>query len=141
MYFPLLAPGGVFIIEDLHASYWQDWEGGLFFTLSSMSFLKLLADTINSQHWANGKTAGELIRNEFPQHESLVASAGIDEVYAIQFFNSVCVVEKCSAVNRPGLGRRIVTGAEPALFPLSASLNGSSPGAPDQSANPYSEFV
>jgi len=32
MYFPTLEQGSIFIIEDLHASYWHDWEGGLFYT-------------------------------------------------------------------------------------------------------------
>ena len=27
--FPLLKTGGIFIIEDLHCSYWHGWEGGL----------------------------------------------------------------------------------------------------------------
>jgi hypothetical protein len=29
LFFPQLNPGGIFIIEDLHASYWAGWEGGL----------------------------------------------------------------------------------------------------------------
>ena len=34
-YFPHLADGGVFIVEDLHCSYWQEFEGGLFDPFSS----------------------------------------------------------------------------------------------------------
>lgn len=40
MYFPLLSEGGVFVVEDLHCSYWQEYEGGLFYPHSSMSFLR-----------------------------------------------------------------------------------------------------
>ena len=29
-YFPFVKPGGVYVIEDLHTSYWQRWQGGLF---------------------------------------------------------------------------------------------------------------
>ncbi len=37
-YFPHVADGGLFIAEDLHCSYWQDFEGGLFDPFSSMAF-------------------------------------------------------------------------------------------------------
>ena len=33
-YFPLLKSGGMYIIEDLHASYWKVWGGGLAYPLS-----------------------------------------------------------------------------------------------------------
>ena len=46
-YFPLLKSGGIYIIEDLHASYWKVWGGGLAYPLSSISFLKRLIDVIH----------------------------------------------------------------------------------------------
>lgn len=50
-YFSYVVDGGLFIAEDLHASYWSDFEGGLFDPLSSMSFFKILADLVNHEHW------------------------------------------------------------------------------------------
>ncbi len=46
-YFPRLAYGGVFIAEDLHCSYWREYEGGLYDPFSSITFFKRLADTVN----------------------------------------------------------------------------------------------
>ena len=37
-YFKHLKDGGLFIIEDLHCSYWREHRGGLFFPISSMNF-------------------------------------------------------------------------------------------------------
>jgi hypothetical protein len=141
MYFPLLEEGGICIIEDLHASYWYDWEGGLFYTMSSMSFFKLLADTINSEHWGNGHTAEQLISNEFSQYADLVPTSCLDSVYSVQFFNSICIVEKCSLTTPSGLGRRFVSGRTAAVVPDVMTLNGSSLIHPDQRTNPYSLFV
>lgn len=140
-YFPKLENGGVFLIEDLHASYWQSWEGGLFYTLSSMSFFKLLADAINSEHWGNGKSVDDLFCNEFADYASLVPQAGLREVFSVQFFNSICVVEKCGPATPAGLGRRIVTGTEAAVAPEVLGLNGSNPARVDQRLNPYAQFV
>ena len=140
MYFPLLEEGGIFIIEDLHASYWKDWEGGLFYTLSSMAFFKLLADTINCEHWGNGKTAVDLMSHEFADYAQLIPAADLKNVFSVQFFNSVCVVEKCSSSRPAGLGRRIVTGVDASVFP-GLARNGSAPIVKDERHNPYSVFV
>jgi hypothetical protein len=50
-YFPRLVDGGLFVVEDVHCSYWQAFEGGLFDPTSSMSFFKRLADVVNHEHW------------------------------------------------------------------------------------------
>jgi hypothetical protein len=49
---PVLQPGGWYIIEDLEASYWDDDEfhGGLHNPASTVNFVKDLVDTINHQH-------------------------------------------------------------------------------------------
>ncbi len=49
-YFPLVEAGGIYVIEDLHTSYWQRWQGGLFYRKSSISFLKLLVDALHAEH-------------------------------------------------------------------------------------------
>jgi hypothetical protein len=42
---------GIYIVEDLCCSYWQDFEGGLNDEASSMAFFKSLVDVINHEHW------------------------------------------------------------------------------------------
>lgn len=45
--FPLLAPGGIYAIEDLQTSYLTEYEGSLDSPSTSMNYLKKLADGIN----------------------------------------------------------------------------------------------
>lgn len=54
-YFPLLKKDGIFIVEDLHCSYWKEFEGGLYDSTSSISFFKALVDIVNHEHWGINK--------------------------------------------------------------------------------------
>ena len=51
--FDFLAPGGYYVVEDTHASYWglasdgTDFKGGINNPASILNFLKALTDTIN----------------------------------------------------------------------------------------------
>lgn len=45
--FPLLANGGLYICEDLHTSYWPDWQGG---HRRPGTFIELVKDMIDSIH-------------------------------------------------------------------------------------------
>ena len=51
-YFPKLDDGGVFIVEDLHRSYGQEFDGGLYHPFSSIAFFKLL-ESIHSVEFVN----------------------------------------------------------------------------------------
>jgi hypothetical protein len=67
--FPLLAPGGLYVIEDLQTSYWPGWNGGskdLNDPGTSLGFLKTLVDSLHHQERADSqpsamdKTVGAL---------------------------------------------------------------------------------
>lgn len=47
--FPKLSPGGWFVIEDLHTSYWPEFGGGVG-KLTTIEFLKSLIDDINATY-------------------------------------------------------------------------------------------
>jgi hypothetical protein len=49
--FPLLADGGVYVVEDLHASYWPWYGGGLRRKTSSVEALKTVIDAMHAQHF------------------------------------------------------------------------------------------
>lgn len=52
--FPLLAPGGIYVVEDAHTSYWADhFNGGLHTPVTAMEYFKQQADYINHRHWQN----------------------------------------------------------------------------------------
>ena len=45
-YFNYLKNEGLYIIEDLHCSYWREHKGGLFFPISSINFLKKFIEDV-----------------------------------------------------------------------------------------------
>lgn len=47
--FPLLSDGGLYVIEDLHAAYWQDFGGGYRAEGSFMTTIKTMIDDMH--HW------------------------------------------------------------------------------------------
>jgi len=134
-YFPLLKPGGIFLAEDLHCSYWRDFEGGLFDPLSSIAFFKDLSDIVNHEHWGIPEARKALLETyaiaygvEFPEQ----VLAGIQSV---EFLNSICVVRKKEDVEI-GLGVRCRSGVTAEVFAPEESAAES--GAPDQRGNPWS---
>jgi hypothetical protein len=48
--YPKVRPGGVFLIEDLHTSYWPAYEGGLGRPGTFMEYAKGLTDQLNAFH-------------------------------------------------------------------------------------------
>jgi hypothetical protein len=107
--FPILDYSGIYIIEDLHCSYWHAFEGGLFKSTSSINFLKTLVDLINHEHWGLNLNRQQLIEHYGvpvePNIEDLLA-----EIHSIEFINSLCIITR-----RPQrenlLGSRHVAGA------------------------------
>ena len=110
-YFSLLNDEGLYIIEDLHCSYWEGFEGGLYQPDSSMAFFKDLADVINFEHWGVDKS-----RTQFLGHFNRKYRVDFDEIilahiHSIEFVNSVCVIRKKKpAMN--WLGKRLITGTQ-----------------------------
>ena len=108
-YFNLLNNGGLFVAEDLHCSYWKEFEGGLYYPYSSMAFFKRLADIINHEHWGIAKDRKQLLQG-FSEHFSInFDEDALARVHSIEFINSLCIVRKFDTTfNR--LGERFVVG-------------------------------
>jgi glycosyltransferase involved in cell wall biosynthesis/cell division protein FtsB len=136
-YFPALKSGGLFVAEDLHCSYWQDYEGGIFHPYSSITFFKHLADMVNHEHWGVEKSRSELIVG-FKQ----VLNVDFDEtvlgqISSIEFLNSICVVRKKEG-NDNVLGLRVVAGSDAEVMPVILSLANSSSAPVPQVENQWS---
>jgi len=139
-YFSLLKSGGVFLIEDMHASYWQRWQGGLFHPESSIAFFKALIDVVNAEHWGISEGVAEFLAVNFSGYLPLIRPAMFAEIGSISFHNSVCVVRKTEAGKTNGLGRRIVKGVEASVAERIKLGDNSPPVVPNERTNPWSSF-
>lgn len=108
-YFPRLEQGGIFVVEDLHCSYWQEFEGGLVDPWSSMSFLKRLADVINHEHWGTHHRRSEILRSFENRYGAALDDESLAQIHSIEFFNSGCVIRKRARADNE-LGPRVVAG-------------------------------
>lgn len=123
LYFPNVLEDGLFIAEDLHCSYWDRFEGGVYYPFSSIRFFKRLADVINHEHWGVPRARGEVLRGIFEEY-----GCGLDEetlamVHSVEFINSMCVVRK-SAAAKNGLGLRVISGRAELVLPANKEWNG-----------------
>lgn len=139
-YFPIVSPGGVYIIEDLHASYWQDWGGGLFHKKSSVAFLKLLVDAVNAEHWGVSENITDLMTLGFPEHRSLYDENVLGEIKSITFSNSMCIIRKTGPEERNTLGARVVRGTEALVVENQRKGDGLPPRKADERRNLSSIF-
>ncbi|QJR15687.1 class I SAM-dependent methyltransferase [Usitatibacter palustris] len=120
-YFPRLKPGGLYVIEDLHCSYLAGFGGGIDRPDSSMAFLKTLADFVNRPYWERDKPPATLLAPVFGANHA-VDPALFSSIFAIAFYDSLCVIEKRSAEDQPGLGDRVMVGNEASVFPKALAL-------------------
>ena len=49
-FYPRVKPGGVYLVEDLHTSYWPTYRGGLNVDGTFMEYSKSLVDELNAFH-------------------------------------------------------------------------------------------
>ena len=108
-YFPVIEDGGLFLAEDLHCSYWQEFDGGLFDPWSSMSFFKRLADAINHEHWGVPNERTTILQSIEARYGVVFSEETLAAVHSVQFVNSMCLVRKRPAVENM-LGVRVVVG-------------------------------
>lgn len=108
-YFPKLENDGIFIIEDLHCSYFPSYEGGLNYEFSSIEFLKLLSDIANFEHWGVTTSRSDLIKRFTTHYNCVINENELSKIHSIEFVNSICIIRKL-ADDANMLGRRIVSG-------------------------------
>ena len=94
LYFPKLKNGGLFIAEDLHCSYWRQFEGGLFDQLSSISFFKRLVDIINFEHWGIAGDRASILQEFGSKYGVTLSDELLSRVHSVEFQNSMCIIRK-----------------------------------------------
>jgi cephalosporin hydroxylase len=142
--FPLVNNGGLYIIEDLHASYWSEYGGGLFNPYSSMSFFKQLTDVINYEHWGMSIKPSAAISEILQSHGLTFESKALWGINSIEFMNSLCAVHK-QAPECNKLGLEKVSGTVAAVVPDRLTFDGAGATAVKQDnkewSQPLSSFI
>jgi len=83
--FPLLPEGGLYMIEDMHTSYWPgNFEGGFRRRGTAIEFIKDVIDDLHGWY-----------------HDRKLGTPARDEVYAVHVYDSIAIIEKRSKP-RPG---------------------------------------
>lgn len=109
LYFPHLRTGGIFIFEDLHCSYWREFEGGLFDQMSSISFFKRLVDIVNFEHWGLAVEKAAILAEFENRYGLKLDDALLSQIHSVEFRNSICVIRK-QPPQANLLGPRVVAG-------------------------------
>lgn len=138
-YFPRLEVGGSYIVEDLHCSYWEQFEGGLFDPFSAVSFFKRVGDVLNHQHWGIRKERVDILRGFFTKYGLALSESDLSTVQSVEFLNSICVIRKQTAPSND-LGPRFVAGTTE-LVCGNSSEHFSTLRTPPQDANKWSTHV
>ena len=110
-YFPYLNDGGIYIVEDLHFSYWESYEGGLNNPFSAMVFFKRLADLVNYEHWRNKKPRESLLAEFSAKFGVAFTELDLSKIHSIELINSLCIIKKMPR-EKNLLGRRVVVGED-----------------------------
>ncbi|MBB3542445.1 glycosyltransferase [Rhizobium sp. BK399] len=130
-YFSRLKEGGIYVVEDLHCSYWSDFEGGLYHPFSSISFFKRLVDIANYEHWGVDRKRNGYVAGIADHYGIRVDEEILSHVHSVEFINSICVVRKRSYSDNQ-LGNRICAGDLELVVPGHTTLAGKPHTAPQQ---------
>jgi hypothetical protein len=87
-----ISPSGIYLVEDLHAAYWDEYGGGLNREGSFIETIKSLIDELNADH-----SRGALKPTEFTK-----------STHSMHLYDSVCVFEKGRTLNKsaPQIGKQ-----------------------------------
>jgi hypothetical protein len=109
IYFPYVKPGGLFVIEDTHTLYMNNFGGGVLNEAGAYSFFKKLIDVINIQFWIDELPIDVYFRTFFSlgQMPLFIKEGWIESV---EFRNSIIIIRKSMIPSHEKLGDRIITG-------------------------------
>jgi len=135
--FPLLSDGGIYVVEDIHCSYWKSFGGGLYDPYSSISFFKRIVDVVNYCNWGISKSRQNLLCGFIERYQLVISELLLSEIASVEFVDSVCVLRKKKNISK-FLGMRIVVGKEEQVMPGNLEFDKSYLKAPDQAFNAWS---
>ena len=135
-YFPRLVDGGIFVAEDLHCSYWQSFQGGLFHPASSIAFFKRLADLVNHEHWGVPTLRKDVLASFAREYAFDMDESVLAHIHSVEFVNSMCVIRK-AAPTQNALGVRFIAGTDEAVIGGHKKLHHTLPVTINEGGNPW----
>ncbi len=115
-YFKHLNEDGLFVAEDLHCSYWAEFDGGCYDPYSSLSFFKKLVDITNFEHWSDGVSRVQFLDGFSKKYSVEFSEELLSTIQTVEFSNSLCFIRKCAAQENT-LGKRIIAGQQAEVVP------------------------
>lgn len=108
-YFPLLSPGGIYVVEDACCLYMNDFDGGLLHERSAYAFFKRLVDVLSFEFWDAPVSINQYLRTFFDtrQTPAFIVDGWVD---SIEFRNSVITIRKAEQPGHRKLGERVTVG-------------------------------
>ena len=108
-YFPLVKPGGIYVIEDTHTLYQMQFGGGIMNEFGAYAFFKKLIDVIGFQFWSSEMGIATLFQTFFPlgQVPEVISNGWIE---SIEFRNSIITIKKSNNATHNKLGERVLVG-------------------------------
>lgn len=120
--FSKLAPGGTYVIEDMHTAFWPEKGGGLQNPQNSLSFFFDLTKLMNFEHWPTTNTRQQALQMFVEKYSLKPIIEDFSEIDRVDFYNSLCIVHKRKNYSISGLGERVVSGTKVSVEPAILSL-------------------
>lgn len=135
----MLESGGLYIVEDLHASYFEDFHGGSDAPFSSINFFKRLTDYVNKEHWGANIPSNSLLSYFSKKWGISFDSDSLNDIAEISFLNSLVLIRKGYSGDNT-LGHRLITGTSGIVQNSVVNLNQSKTKKRDEKQNPWGPF-
>jgi hypothetical protein len=122
-YFPLVKPGGLYVVEDTHTLYIDAYGGGILNEFAAYAFFKKLVDVVSFQFWRDELSIKTLFRTFFPHGATpgFILDGWVD---AVSFRNSVVTITKALAPGHEKLGERVLVGGSAQVQTWGGSFHG-----------------
>jgi hypothetical protein len=108
-YFPILNPGGVYVVEDTHTLYKRAFGGGLLDYFAAYAFFNKLVDVVNFKFWREDCTIPTHFSTFFPQGATgdFILEGWID---SISLRHLILTITKALPPNHNKLWERVLVG-------------------------------
>jgi hypothetical protein len=108
-YFPMLSPGGTYVVEDVHCDYLDSHVGGILQPFTAGNFFHCVVQLMNQAHWS-AELAPETFASGFIPRESFPQFLKQRWIDSITFYDSMIIARRAVSEGAGALGRRVIVG-------------------------------